>query len=118
VDVPPPPPPFDWHVVICQGTSCTEKGQGAPARALRNAIFGAGLAARIRTTRATCLNLCGLAPNLVVYAAGPRPGAPAGGTWYCGVTPAAAERIVTEHLAGARVVTDLAFRWDHPAAAP
>ncbi|HVG93519.1 MAG TPA: hypothetical protein VND21_03665 [Planctomycetota bacterium] len=113
-----PHPPFDWHVVLCEGTSCTEKGQGAPGRAMRNAIHAVGLDTRVRTTRATCLNLCALSPNLVVYAARPAPGADVGGTWYCGVTPAAAERVVREHLAGGRVPQDLAFRWDHPAAQP
>jgi (2Fe-2S) ferredoxin len=115
VDAAGPRPPFDWHVVLCQGTSCTERGQGAPGRALRNALHATGLDACVRTTRATCLNLCALSPNLVVYAARPDVGG-AGGTWYCGVTPAAVDRIVREHLAQGRPPDDLRFHWDHPSA--
>jgi (2Fe-2S) ferredoxin len=107
-------PPFDVHVVICQGTSCTEKGQGLPARALRDALFEAGLQTQVRVTRATCLNLCSLSPNCVVYGAAPVGGTPAGGAWYTGLTPSKVRRIVTEHIRGGRAPADLVFRWDHP----
>ena len=116
--VPPKRPPFDLHVVICQGTSCTEKGQGLPARELRNALFEEGLQERVRVTRATCLNLCSLSPNMVVYAAVPGPATPAGGAWYCGLSPSKMRRIVAEHVKGGRPPEDLLFRWDDPAAAP
>jgi (2Fe-2S) ferredoxin len=109
-------PPFDWHVVLCQGTSCTERGQGAPGRALRDAIFAKGLSPRVRTTRATCLNLCALGPNLVVHAAAPTAGPEAGGAWYCGLTPERVARVVEEHLEAGRPPQDLVFRWDDPAA--
>jgi len=105
-------PPFDTHVVICQGTSCTDRGQGLPARALRDALFEAGLQERVRVTRATCLNLCALSPNAVVYAAAP--GAPSGGAWYCGLTPEKMRRIVAEHVAGGAPVGDLLHRWTDP----
>ena len=110
--VPASRPPFDTHVVICQGTSCTDRGQGLPARALRDALFEAGLQERVRVTRATCLNLCALSPNAVVYAAAP--GAPSGGAWYCGLTPEKVRRIVAEHVAGGAPVGDLLHRWTDP----
>jgi (2Fe-2S) ferredoxin len=115
--VPPKRPPFEHHVVICQGTSCTEKGQGLPARELRNALYEEGLQERVRVTRATCLNLCALSPNCVIYAANPGPAAAAGGMWYCGLTPSKVRRIVGEHLKAGHPPQDLVFGWDDPAAA-
>ncbi|MFO0933171.1 MAG: hypothetical protein U1E39_10745 [Planctomycetota bacterium] len=119
--VPPTPPspspsraPFAAHVVVCHGTSCTDRGQGMPARELRNALFEGGLQGTVRVTKATCLNLCNLAPNCVVYGAGAADGAPAGGAWYAGLTPTKVRRIVDEHLRGGRPVADLLVRWDHP----
>jgi len=109
-------PPFHTHVVICQGTSCTERGQGLPARALRDALFEAGLQESVRVTRATCLNLCALSPNAVVYAAGP--GAASGGAWYCGLTPEKVRRIVTEHVRGGTPVEALLHRWIDPMGLP
>jgi (2Fe-2S) ferredoxin len=114
---PPPPPsraPFGAHVVVCHGTSCTERGQGLPARELRNALFEGGLQGTVRVTKATCLNLCSLAPNCVVYGAGAAEGTPAGGAWYPSLTPTKVRRIVDEHLRGGRPVADLLLRWDHP----
>lgn len=114
----PVPPPFRAHVVVCHGTSCTERGQGLPARELRNALFEAGLQGAVRVTKATCLNLCAVAPSCVVYGAGAAPGTPAGGAWYAGLTPAKARRIVLEHLRDGRPVADLLLPWDHPDVAP
>ena len=113
-----PRAPFDAHVIVCQGTSCTEKGQGLPARELRTALFDSGLQHRVRVSRVTCLNLCSLSPNAVVYGAAPVPGAPGGGAWYCGLTPSKVRRVVEEHLRDGRPVTDLLVRWDAPSVSP
>lgn len=112
-DASPPRPPFRWHVIQCQGTSCTERGQLHVARELRGALFEAGAQEACRVSRATCLNLCALGPNAVVYPT--RSGAPeAGGTWYTGLTPSRVRRVALEHLAGGAPCTDLAYRWDDP----
>lgn len=113
-DAPATPPPFRWHVIQCQGTSCTEHGQIHVARELRNALFEAGAQERCRVSRATCLNLCALGPNVVVYPTSPSPTPGAGGTWYPALSPSKVRRIVTEHLAGDVPCADLALRWDIP----
>lgn len=110
--------PFSAHVVVCQGTSCTERGQGLPARELRNALFERDLQGRVRVSRATCLNLCALSPSCVVYGAAATGNGPAGGAWYVGLTPHAMRRIVDEHLVGGRLVEEHLVRWDHPDVAP
>ena len=110
--------PFAVHVVVCQGTSCTERGQGLPARELRDSLYRHGLQESVRVTRATCLNLCTLSPNCVVYGGAPVEGTPAGGAWYCGLTPATMRRVVDEHVVGGRPVADLLLHWDDARIAP
>ncbi len=113
-----PHPPFSWHVIGCEGTSCMEKGQGIPLRELRNLLFRSRLQDRVRVTKAVCLNMCSLSPNLVVYPAGPAPDGACGGTWYCGLTPSKVARIVDQHLAHGVPCADLAHPWPPDSPAP
>ncbi|CAN7626615.1 hypothetical protein LJR007_001197 [Aminobacter sp. LjRoot7] len=53
------------------------------------------------TAKSTCLGPCNLAPVLQVFPEG---------TYYGGVTEAAVDRIVTEHLLGGAVVDDFAYQ--------
>lgn len=110
----PSSPPFRWHVIQCQGTACTDRGQLPVARELRNALFEAGAQERCRVSRTTCLNLCSMGPNAVVYPTNPA-ASPAGGTWYTGLTPSKVRRVALEHLAGDVPAADLAYRWNDPA---
>jgi len=113
--VPAGKPPFRWHVIQCQGTSCTEHGQIHVARELRNALFEAGAQDRCRVSRTTCLNLCALGPNAVVYATDAAATPAAVGTWYTSLSPSKVRRIAVEHVAGDAPCADLAYRWDDPA---
>lgn len=110
----PSSPPFRWHVIQCQGTACTDRGQLPVARELRNALFEAGAQERCRVSRTTCLNLCSMGPNAVVYPTDPE-ASPAGGTWYTGLTPSKVRRVALQHLAGDVPAADLAYRWNDPA---
>ena len=110
----PSSPPFRWHVIQCQGTACTDRGQLPVARELRNTLFEAGAQERCRVSRTTCLNLCSMGPNAVVYPTDPA-ASPAGGTWYTGLTPSKVRRVALQHLAGDVPAADLAYRWNDPA---
>jgi (2Fe-2S) ferredoxin len=113
-----PRPPFAWHLVACEGTSCTEKGQGIPLRELRNRLYQRGVQERVRVTRATCLNMCSLSPNFVVYPTTADANGSAGGAWYCGLTPSKVARIVDEHLIGGSPCADLVHPWPKDPLAP
>jgi (2Fe-2S) ferredoxin len=53
------------------------------------------------TAKATCLGPCALAPVVQLFPEG---------TWYGGVTEAAVDRIVEEHLLGGRIVDAFAYQ--------
>ena len=111
--IPPAPPPREGalvppqrrRVLVCAGGSCEAAGATAIWAHLRNiqvrrALRTAG--AGTMTARSTCLGPCALAPDAQVFPEG---------TYYGGVTEAAIDRIVEEHLLGDRIVADFAY---HP----
>ncbi|PWK60792.1 (2Fe-2S) ferredoxin domain-containing protein [Aminobacter sp. AP02] len=96
-------PPQKRRVLVCEGGACNAAGADAIWGHLRNVqvdrklrVTGDGT----MTAKATCLGPCNLAPVLQVFPEG---------TYYGGVTEAAVDRIVEEHLLGGRVVQDFAY---------
>lgn len=93
------------RVLVCQGGPCNSAGADVLWGHLRNQqerrklrITGDG----VMTAKSTCLGPCNLAPVLQVFPEG---------TYYGGVTEAAIDRIITEHLLGGTPVEDFTY---HP----
>lgn len=83
-------------VLLCNGDSCTDRGGDAVTVALRRALRDAGLDPVVHTARTRCLGRCDDGCTVVVQP---------DQTWYRGVTPELARRIVAEHLVADRPVT-------------
>jgi len=96
-------PPQKRRVLVCAGGACNSAGANAIWNHLRTVqadrnlrVIGEGT----MTAKATCLGPCNLAPVVQVFPEG---------TYYGGVTEAAIDRIVDEHLLGGKVVADFAY---------
>lgn len=92
---------YQRHVFICTSTTCAE-GDPFTLRLLMHqrlkAKLGDDYESKVRLTKALCLGLCGLGPNMVVYPEG---------VWYKGVKKGDIDEIVDEHLIGGRPVERL-----------
>jgi len=91
------------RVLVCEGGACHLAGADVLWGHLRNVqeerklrVAGDGT----MTAKSSCLGPCNLAPVLQVYPEG---------TYYGGVTEAAIDRIVEEHLLGGHVVEDFVY---------
>jgi (2Fe-2S) ferredoxin len=93
------------RVLVCQGGPCNAAGADAIWCHLRNEQQRLKLRTTgdgTMTAKSTCLGPCNLAPVMQVFPEG---------TYYGGVTEAAINCIITEHLLGGTVVKDFAY---HP----
>ncbi len=87
------------QVLLCRGPRCTALGSDATAEATILGLMRAGLGDDdVLVTHTGCQFPCNQAPVLSVQP---------DDVWYGGVDPAAAERIVTEHLLGGTPVEEL-----------
>jgi (2Fe-2S) ferredoxin len=91
------------HAFLCVGPNCCATANGlASWEVLKRRIGELGLP--VLRTKAACLRICRGGPWLLVYPEG---------VWYGGVTPERCERIVSEHLAGGRIVQEWVVK-QHP----
>ncbi|WP_101296974.1 CbiX/SirB N-terminal domain-containing protein [Halegenticoccus soli] len=88
------------HVVVCTNRTCADMGSPAVLERLRQAARDSERC-DARITRSSCLGRCGDGPMVAVYP---------DGVWYGGVDAADAERIVSSHLDGDRIVSDIVDR--------
>jgi sirohydrochlorin cobaltochelatase len=87
--------PLKKHVLVCANADCADRGGLMVLDAIRRAVRRAGMQRQVRVTRTSCMGRCGEGPALVVYP---------DGVWYRGVRREDAEDIVSEHIAGDRLV--------------
>ena len=92
-----------YDVMVCFGTGCMSAGSVQVRDALAKSVAKHGLKRSVRLVETGCNGFCAGGPIVLVYP---------GGVFYQKVTPADAEKIVTQHLKQGRPVEHLFYR--HP----
>ncbi len=95
---------IERHIFLCVGPDCCTSEQGLETweylKKRVKELFGEPKDSPVYRTKVGCLRVCTDGPTCVVYP---------DGTWYHGVTPVVAERILTEHVLGGKVVQECCF---------
>jgi (2Fe-2S) ferredoxin len=87
--------PFELQIFVCTNVrpegraSCGPRGSERLRDCLKEWVKAHGLQARVRVSKAGCLDLCEQGPNVMVFP---------GGAWYSHVTEADLPEIVERHL--------------------
>lgn len=95
-------PPYRRTIFVCvNGRSpgqdaCANRGSEKLREALKEHVKRSGLEARVRVSRAMCLGLCSVGPNVCVFPEN---------VWYDGVTEGDLAEIIRRHVSPER--TDL-----------
>jgi len=84
-------------VLLCNGDTCTQQGADQVTLTLRRELQARHLDPLVHTARTRCMGRCDDACTVVIMP---------DNVWYRNVTPALAQRIVTEHLVGGVPVHD------------
>lgn len=106
MDQKPPVRQLEAHIFVCtnersQGHprgSCKPRGSEELIQRFKMKLASAGLAAKVRTNKAGCLDVCEYGPAVVIYP---------DGVWYGGVKPDDVDEIVQSHLVEGRPVERL-----------
>ncbi len=93
-----------YRIIVCDGTTCINRGSRHLISRLREQLVRHGLADRSTISLSGCLGMCDKGPILVVNP---------GYTIYGNVTEADIPEIVEEHLVHNRPVARLAIQEDH-----
>jgi (2Fe-2S) ferredoxin len=85
-------------ILLCNGDTCSEHGADQVTLTLRRELQARHLDPQVHTARTRCMGRCDDACTVVVMP---------DNIWYRNVTPALAQRIVTEHLVSGRAVEEI-----------
>jgi (2Fe-2S) ferredoxin len=89
------------HVLVCTGDSCRRRGGKKLCKSLAKTLEAKGLKRRSQVVAVDCFRQCGHGPMVLVY-----PDA----TWYAGVDPGDAARLVKQHLVDGKPLVDRLYR--------